>query len=283
MGDAFSFLADPIDITGSRAAGEATKANIEASREAQAELRRQFDIGQERLEPFFQEAVPAFQLQAALSGAQGPEAQAQAFADFEEDPGTAFLREQGLRLIDTGAAATGGLGGGDRLKALTEFSQGLALQDLSGRFNRLGVVSGQGQTAGAQSSVLGQQFATNIGGVLGQQAAATTQGLQAQTEGRQQLASTGLAIGAAFLSDVNMKTDIQDISFKECFDLVISTPLKVWRYLDELGLDPDFHLGPMAQDAPQCIKVDGKEMLNLHDELWLIGGALKHLAEVGND
>jgi len=82
----------------------------------------------------------ALDKQAALSGALGPDAQRQAFAEFEESPGVQFAREQGLRLVDSGSAATGA-GGGERLRELTRFSQGLALQDLSEQFNRLGTVA----------------------------------------------------------------------------------------------------------------------------------------------
>jgi hypothetical protein len=108
----------------------------------------------------------SFQIQQALSGALGPEAQGLAFEQFQESPGVEFLRNQGLRLIESGAGATGGLGGGDRLRALTEFSQGLALQDLSNQFNRLGAVTGTGLTA-----------AQALGGVSGQAAAGQSQAL----------------------------------------------------------------------------------------------------------
>jgi len=94
-----------------------------------------------------------------LAGALGPEEQAQAFAAFQEDPGTGFLREQGLRLVETGAAATGGTGGGERLRELTRFGQGLALQDLSNRFNRLGA------TARGEEAVIARQQAA--AGTLG--------------------------------------------------------------------------------------------------------------------
>ena len=38
-------------------------------------------------------------------------------------------------------------------------------------------------------------------------------------------------------------------------------------------------IGPLFQESPDCIKFEGMKALDLHDELWLIGGAIKHLAE----
>ena len=57
-------------------------------------------------------------VQAALSGALGAEAQAQAFANFQDSPGQAFLQERGERAVTRNASATGGLGGGRVLQEL---------------------------------------------------------------------------------------------------------------------------------------------------------------------
>jgi len=83
------------------------------------------------------------------------------------------LREQGLRQVGAGAAATGGVGGGERLRELTKFSQGLALQDLSNRFGRLGDVTGTGLQAAGQ-----------LGQLRGQSAAGQAQGIQFAGQGR---------------------------------------------------------------------------------------------------
>jgi len=221
---------DPLDLLGGQAAREGREFQERSAAASLAELRRQFDIGQERLEPFFQEAVPAIQLQAAISGARGPEAQREAFEQFQEGPGTEFLREQGLRLINTGAAATGGLGGGQRLRELTQFSQGLALQDLSNQFNRLGVVSGQGQAAGQQLVGLGERFATGTGGILGEQASATAQSLQNQ---QAQQANTIGAIGgaaASFFSDVRLKEKLEKIGVLYIATLNTTLDWYLWNW-----------------------------------------------------
>jgi hypothetical protein len=152
---------------------KAGRAIQESSRAAAASTRELFGETKEQLLPFIQGGTPAFEQQQALSGALGPEAQAEAFANFQEDPGTEFLREQGLRLIESGAGATGGLGGGDRLRELTKFSQGLALQNLGSRFNQLGAVTGTGLTA-----------AQALGGVSGGAASGISQALQAAGAGK---------------------------------------------------------------------------------------------------
>lgn len=161
-----------------KAGKEIQRANLEAAgltAERLAQTEQEF-------QPFLnQQAGPSLQAQQALSGALGPDAQAEAFANFQEDPGTQFLREQGLRLVDSGAAATGGIGGGERLRELTKFSQGLALQDLSNRFNRLGA------TAGGEEAVIARQ----------QQAAGTLGGLRAGLSQQQAGLITGAGAGKA--------------------------------------------------------------------------------------
>ena len=129
--------------------------------------------------------------QQALSGALGPEAQAEAFQQFQESPNVAFLREQGLREIGSGLGAAGKLGGGDRLRELTRFGQGLALQDLQNQFNRLGAAS-----AGEENVIRRQQQAAETAAGLRIGAAPTTAGLT-QSIGNAQ--AQGLVSSAAAL------------------------------------------------------------------------------------
>lgn len=106
----------------------------------------------------------AQQQNAALSGALGPEAQAAAFQAFQASPGVDFLRERGSRRTLREAAATGGLGGGRVQQALSEFNQGIALQDLARQQDVLGQLTGQGLTA-----------AGNVGQLRGQQGGIVSQ------------------------------------------------------------------------------------------------------------
>ena len=89
----------------------------------------------------------AQQLNAALTGALGADAQAQAYAQFQESPGQAYLREQAERGLTRNAAAIGGLGGGAVRSALQEQAIGMAAQDFENQFNRRGTVADRGLAA----------------------------------------------------------------------------------------------------------------------------------------
>lgn len=128
------------------AAGANTNAGQAQFQQAAAGVNRFTDAG-----------LQAQQRQAALSGALGNEAQAQAFTEFNESPGQAFLRQQGLDAVTNQASATGGVGGGELLRDLTRFGTGVAAQDFQNQFNNLGSLSGQGlQAAGQAGNFLSQ-------------------------------------------------------------------------------------------------------------------------------
>jgi len=173
------------------AAGQASQQQVQSLREQQAFLERQAEIGRGAFAPFQAAGgtSQAFQLQQAFAGALGPEAQEQAFAQFQEDPGTQFLRQRGIDIIGKRASATGGLGGGNRLRALSEFNQGLALQNLGNRFNQLGAITGTQLAAAGGFANVGTALAPVTGQAIGQQGIAQAAG----TIGAQQAQLSGLA------------------------------------------------------------------------------------------
>ncbi len=142
---------------------------------------RDFDIQEtnraaDAMRGYSQGGAEAQQLQAALTGALGPEAQAQAIANFQESPGQKYLREQTERGVLRNAASVGGLGGGNVLKALQANAAGLASQDFQNQFNRLSNVADRGMTAsgtmadlfsnlGSRQAAMRNQMGTNIAGV----------------------------------------------------------------------------------------------------------------------
>jgi hypothetical protein len=191
LGDLTQQAGDPLDLFGGQAAARSQRIADASTQASMAESARQFDIGQARLEPFTAESVPAFQMQSAQSGAQGPEAQGLAFQQFADSPATSFLRSEGLRMSSPGVS-------GERLKALEQFGQGLALQDFGNQFNRLGSVAGSGQAAASNLAQAGEiAGAQNI---RQQQEAfgAQQQGLAAQQAARANMANTGIGVGAFF-------------------------------------------------------------------------------------
>lgn len=158
------------DITG--AFGQAQNLLGGAQQQGLGAIQSAVGQGVQGLQGFQQPGQQSFDLLAAQSGALGPEAQAQAFQQFQESPGTAFLREQGLRQLGSGAAAQGGgTRGGDFSRDLSRFNQGLALQDLTRQQGVLQGLGGQGlQAAGQIGQLRGQQAGLESGliGNLGQ-------------------------------------------------------------------------------------------------------------------
>ena len=129
------------------AAQQGADAQLTASREANQLIRDQYNANAATLSPFIQGSEGSSQLQQAQSGALGPEAQQEAFNNYNESPGVAFMRERGLRGIDRNAAAQGSLIGGNRDKARIDYATGVAQQDYGNQFNRLGSVTQTGLSA----------------------------------------------------------------------------------------------------------------------------------------
>lgn len=132
--------------------------------------------GAQGIQPFVAPGQQANQLQAAQSGALGPEAQAQAFAQFQESPGQQFLREQIIRGIEGNASATGGLGSGNVKQELVRQIAGITQQDFGAQFGRLGDVATRGLSGATSLGGLAAQRAASEGGIqagLGQSAANT--------------------------------------------------------------------------------------------------------------
>ena len=243
------------------------------------------------------------------AGYQGsPTGFGSAFQQFAESPGQVFLREQQEKSLLRGSSAIGGLGGGNVRTALQQQAFGRGATQLGDFQNRLAALSGAGQTATTNLGQFGAQSSGNISnllqssgqarssGILGQQQANSALGGQVLGAGLGAAAGGGLfGAGAAaaaggsagagallgLLSDENKKHDIETLDLKACFDAVLSMDLKSWRYIESTGLGEDLHFGPMYQNAPKMIKMDNANMLNLHDELMMIAGAIQYIKNEG--
>ena len=228
----------------------------------ETELR--FGEAQQLFNPFMQQGGQAFDLQAAYSGALGPDAQAKAFADFKSSPQQAFLQSQGEEAILRNAAATGELGGAKTKQALMEFGQGLASQDFQQQFNNLGGLAQQGLGATGMSAGLTQglgglrsNLGTNVATLRSSIGQVQNAGAQAQanaeTEGVGNL--LGLAFGGTgkdgegpspasmalgFLSDSRLKENIEHTGKDE-----YGINLYLYNYI---GSDEKY-IGRMAQDV----------------------------------
>ena len=126
-----------------------------------------YEQGQEYLNPYRETGGKANDLQAALSGALGPEAQQKAYADYQSSPGAAYALQEGEKAVMRNSAATGALGGGNTLRELQSHGIGQFLQDYQNQYARIGDVAARGYGAATTgASMFGQQ--AGIQGQLGQ-------------------------------------------------------------------------------------------------------------------
>lgn len=144
-----------------------------ASDQARKDITGGYTQAQGYLSPYQLGGEKAYQQQLALSGALGQEA---FNAARQQSPYEQFLFDQGMRANLAGAAATGGLGGGNVQKELQRFGQGLATQGLQQQISNLNALSGMGQTAATNMGNL----STGLGTALGNLGVNTAQNIAAQ-------------------------------------------------------------------------------------------------------
>jgi hypothetical protein len=164
-------------ILGAFASKSAADTQAGATDRATAAQERMFGKQVELQEPFRQVGVNAL-----------PELVAASRYDpftmekFQADPGYGFRLKEGLRALESSAAARGGLLSGNQMRGITQFGQELGSQEFTNAFNRyqaernarlnpLQSLAGMGQTtsqniAGAAGR-LGEQIGSNLiqGGV----------------------------------------------------------------------------------------------------------------------
>lgn len=98
-------------------------------------------------QPFYDQGIAANEMMAAYSGALGPDAQREAYANYEMSPGVQWAMQQGIQGIDQSSAANQQLLSGNRLQELQKYGTGVAMQDFGNQYNRLAGLSQQGQGA----------------------------------------------------------------------------------------------------------------------------------------
>lgn len=154
-------------IAAQRSQSEAIKKSGQAQREAAAanlqEQRRQFDLNREDFAGFRGRGEAAGEQLAAFAGSAGVDAQRQAFEDFTESPGQAFLRARQEKALLRNEAKIGGIGGGNVRTALQDQAFGIASQQLGQRTQDLQFLAGQGLGAVAGGAQIGSQISGRIG------------------------------------------------------------------------------------------------------------------------
>ncbi len=150
--------------------------------------------------PFYLSGLGAQNQQAAFTGALGPEAQAQAFQNYQASPGQAWHRDQQEQALLRNQAAIGGLGGGNVRQELQRQAAGLASQNYQQDLNNLNTVANRGYgSATGQAGLL-----ANLGSQLG----ALTSGTGGQLsnlafQGGRDLAQMSQNQGAQMLGQTN--------------------------------------------------------------------------------
>lgn len=185
--------------------------------------------------------------------------QQQAFDNFLESPGQAFLRERGERALLRNASAIGGLGGGNVRRELQEQGIGVASTQLSELMDRLGLLSGSGAIGAGQLGQIGQFSANTIGGLSSVGGQLQAQGINARASGlsdafrnilgaipfpeREQSSSGGTAPNR---SDVRLKENIQFIGSHQSHNIYTWDWNRVARGMGVT--DPT--IGVIAQEIP---------------------------------
>ena len=170
-----------------------------AAAQASGQINTGFDEARGYFQPYQQGGTQAFNQQMALSGALGRDAFNQAR---QESPYEQFLFEQGMRGNLAGAAATGGLGGGNVQRELQRFGQGLASQGLQQQIGNLGALSGMGM----QGSQALSGLATGRAGALGDISMNTAQNIAGQRGTQAQSVSGMQTQRGGALADIAMNT-----------------------------------------------------------------------------
>lgn len=127
-------------------------------------------LGRQQYDQYLQNFTPQTQ----------PSAQAPSFENFFASPDYQFALRQGQQSVENSAAARGGLYSGNALRAITEYGQGMASQQLNNYANRLAGIAGVGQTAATQTGQNAMAYGNNVSNLLVGQGNARASGIQGQ-------------------------------------------------------------------------------------------------------
>lgn len=202
--------------TSAASADRAAELQRESSREALDLQRRMYEEGVARQQPYYQAGVNALSQMQGQIGAMPPAFTGQ--VDLARDPGYAFRLSEGLKAMERGAAARGGLMSGAALRAGQRFGQELASQEFgnaynralteynaarareSEGYNRLAGLAGVGGTTAQQIGLAGQQFGQQAGNLLSGTASNIGNIMMGQG---QTAANAALARGSAYAGGLN--------------------------------------------------------------------------------
>jgi hypothetical protein len=161
-------------LIGGASSGAASRAQERAQREASAAEERMFNRQVELQEPFRQAGVNALPelVEASRYTPFGME-------QFQQDPGYGFRLKEGLRALESSAAARGGLLSGNAMRGITRFGQELGSQEFGNAFNRYQAERAARLNPLQSLAGMGQSTAATLGGQAGQYGQSMAQGAAA--------------------------------------------------------------------------------------------------------
>lgn len=159
-----------------KASKKASQLQYQASQDAIAEQRRQFDTTREDFQPFLDTGTAALGGYGDLLGLNGDETQAGAVDALRASPLFQSLYDTGEEAILANASATGGLRGGNTNNSLARFGRDTLADVIQRQLSNLGGLISTGSGAAGSVGQFGANASQNIGNYL-------TQGAQAQSSG----------------------------------------------------------------------------------------------------
>lgn len=172
----------------SKANDKAVDAQQQASGDAIAEQRREYDMMRGDLAPYTGAGNNALAELGRINAGH--------YEGFENSPDYLYARDQAKYVIDHGAAAAGDLYSGGHSLDLGREIAGIAAQNFQGYRNNLMQLALMGQSSAARTGASGMDMADNIGSYLGYGADAAARGYQNQADINGTLASgLGAAVG----------------------------------------------------------------------------------------
>jgi hypothetical protein len=143
----------------------ASNKQSDAANQAAELQRQQMAQNQSNMQPFITGGQGASNLLQSFYGLGGNPALGQGALDkFYQSPDYQFALKGGAEALNNSLAAKGGALGGNAIKAQTDYSSGLATQNLGNYLQRLGGMAGQGVSAAsgiASPNTTGAAYAGN--------------------------------------------------------------------------------------------------------------------------
>lgn len=183
------------------AASRASDAQQQAEERAQALQGKQYQMTREELAPWMTAGRGALAEQQSLMGLGGDTGAA--MRSLQRSPGYQFKKQQGLRNLEGGLSARGGMGSGRSMAAGQRYAQDFASGEYGNRLSQLSNLSGMGQTTAGNLGQFGSQYGARMSDLMTGSANAYGAGQFAQARANQEGLLGAAQLGLAGYSAMN--------------------------------------------------------------------------------